>query len=954
MSRIPTIHSLALLVVLHHLIYSGEVFRIDGRRIFVSTRRYSLELLDGCIVRIKNRLTGEDYTAEGDPSEILGRLPTGLSSVRGSPNYGAVELARRMHQHIYGHEPNSELAEFPTQHKPFERSKVSVERLGKNRLRVTYEGLSDGRKAPNKHAEQVFRDRMYTFPSESYELELTLEPGTGDLTIKPTASSRYPGICGVAYSLANISDRVHLLRCMYTGCEELGAEHPERAEGTRWPSQWTVQLIIGKADKGSFAVWAQDDRAITKYLHLRHYDRKWALSFESLTDAPFGDKWRVEGVEWRFNTFKDDWREAAERYKRWMRKAYKLIPLEKRRPRWLKNIRAVCWSRLGDEAERELASKIPASKVAIINVPPFEGQGRYPSVQWKPNYPMNDPERFKIKAEYRRKVQSAKKLGFRVITWMPFTYTDASHPLSARFWHARVIDYFEDHTRRSLKEVRIHPGYREFGRLWLRWMGDVLDEFNVDGLYFDVCPLDGTNLNGRIDGLTVTQGTVKLLNDFRRKFPDKALTGEYFSELVAGKYDFANATYIGHYGMNASRLRTRRAHPLLQYLFGDYVVLSTWWPGSGERFHLALDQEEASGYLPSICLGDASQDAGSEARLRLKRLRFFIKHNLRNYWPESWHPEVKSYWKGKDGKFYAFVNDRGSRFLELTSLEGIEGATIYWRIKGATKVPIHGGLPDWLGYSDDHAIGLNPDHTYIYLGEHRRNDVNITRIPDGTYLANTRTYPIATIVEVKSLGEGSVTGSLYFITDGSIRRVMTQSEDIILAERRGGEVEVTTPVTLAFIRSELPELNPALELTALKPFFSRFLDEEARPEKTPRNYFRMSTRKNKDQSLMHFLSLGDFHPEKAEYLVRVPDQPRLSLRVTVTVSASAMNRKKFYLLINGAEKLKVTGKPGETFSGSIPLEEYSGRSILISLYARRPTPDNYTGPHLWHISVESQ
>ena len=171
-----------------------------------------------------------------------------------------------MHQHVYGHEAQAEAPSFACQHEPYAGSKVAVDRENDSHVTVLYGGLWDGERAPTKTLEIARAGKQWTFPADTFELELRVDPSTEDLIINPTARSEYPGLCGVAISLANISDEVRLLRPMYCGAEILGPEHPRRCEGLRWPSQWAAALVIGISPRGTFAVWAQDAQAVTKHL----------------------------------------------------------------------------------------------------------------------------------------------------------------------------------------------------------------------------------------------------------------------------------------------------------------------------------------------------------------------------------------------------------------------------------------------------------------------------------------------------------------------------------------------------------------------------------------------------------------------------------------------------------------------------------------------------------------
>jgi hypothetical protein len=945
-----------LLAGLRSGVHAGAL-SVVGRRISAETARYQVEFLDGVIVQVTNRLTAEPYTAADDPGGVLGELPTGLSSARGSPNYGMVDAACRMHQHISGHEPAAAVESYACQHKPFAGSRVEVRRRGPAHLVVTYRGLWDGRPLPDSRTLAWAEGREFVYPSETYTLELQIDPRTDDLVIHPTAGAEVPGVCGVAFTVANVRDEVRLIRSMYCGTEALGAEEPETCTGLRWPSQWAVPLVIGAAPAGCFALWTQDPDSVTKYLHLRHRRGRWCLTVESLGEVPFGDKRECRGVAWRFNTFRGDWRGPADRYKAWLSASCGLTPRSRRRPGWMADIRAVVWSGFSEGWMRALAEALPAERIAIINVPPFENAARYPSVHWKPNSPLENPTRFGIDEGYRTQVRLAHDLGYRVLTWMPFSYTDAVHPLAARFWHARAMDYFEDHTKRSLKEVRIHPGCKGFRRLWAGWVRDVFERLGTDGMYFDVCPVDGTNLNGPIDGLSLTAGTRALLADFVRAFPERAVTGEYFNEVCAPAYHLANATYIGHYGMDASRRRARRAHPLIQYLFGDAVLLSTWWPGSGESFHLALDQEEASGYAPSLDGADALPDADAEARLRLTRARWFIEQDVTNDWPDLWHPAVKSYWRGKDGRRYGVLWDPNgsSRCVELTAGGEPTDRVIYARISGATRVALDGGLPHWIGYAGREVIGLNPAQRYIVLGDARPAGIpTVTALPEGAYLANTRTYPEATVVEVRSLGQEPAAGELRFAAGPLLRRVMTQSADAVLAPgQTGGAFRVTTPATVAFVTDELPLPAAGMSLSGRRPRFARFelTTAQAFARETPSNYFQPVTRHADGKTHPASFLLADYYPERAEYLVRVPAAPVLGIRVRVAVSPQALNRKEFHVWVNGQEALCLDGEPGATVTGVVGLGAYRDRTVLLSLWGTRPVPDNRTGPHEWHLGV---
>ena len=312
--------------------------RVVGHDIIVSTSRYDATLRDGAVVTLVNKLTRETYTRTDDPAEWLRKLPTGLGCPR--PTMHEPHGKRNVQDVMDMHWP-SDIKDgakeadklWMCQHKPWPGSTVRTRVLGPDHVRVTYEGLWDAVRAKNKAELDRCRGRRFEYPRESFTLDVRVDPKTHDLVMRPTVRSPYPGICGVAWSVANLRGDMRIVLPVLGGVE-LMPDHPLGTRTHQWPMFWDAALWIGRTDKGSFAVWAEDKTLRVKYIQTRHGKDSWHMTMESCVDPPFGRFWELEGVDWRLNVFDTpDWRAGCDRYAAWMKRCWPLVPIESRAQR---------------------------------------------------------------------------------------------------------------------------------------------------------------------------------------------------------------------------------------------------------------------------------------------------------------------------------------------------------------------------------------------------------------------------------------------------------------------------------------------------------------------------------------------------------------------------------------------------------------------------------------------
>ena len=682
---------------------AGAAFAQTDRGMVVETERYRATITNGVVVSFVNKLTSEEYLDLGaDLSKIVPHLPSGLGTQNGE---GAMETAAKLHEWPWWEHPIDMY--LPNQHFPTAESKFTVAQKGDDARLLTYQGLSDGRKA---------------FADETYSLTVEVDKETGDLLLTPAVASPRPGVYAANITVTATAPWTSIEAPIMDGIR-LTEEMQPALWVNRWACFWDYAfLAINGARRGAVGIWAQDADMYYKHFYYLVNDQGISFSLSTMNTPPFEKLTEAKGVTWRFQVFDKHWAQAAARFRQWREKAIKFAP----RPEWSKQISLVSnlpgaqkmWLDLLEAyVGRENLPRTLTFGASIRRQPfdrhhwdnaPYDGfaedmkewnkRGAYLMAYLQPMIMWGGPKQ--PDEEEKKIVALAKDARSR----SPFHTEEFIHPFS------------DDH----------HLGHPE----WQKWFLGCVDTFircGAHGVYHDSTYSAPVDARGLIGGMRTTQGMADYFYKAAAQHPGTVHGTEHLTEAntIGASFGISSGFWWGTMpSMRPQRLE--HASAVTGALSYPHAVM--WNFRGGQTFrdhgntyltHVLMDMVEKRGEIAGHTLNDLGLYAGKTApfdtwrnELWLERERdmLFLRYGLRPVYPEDWDRSVASYYVGAKGEQFCYeLMPWGTRFVQI---EGDKKTVHYARIHGLTEAAIDGAIAGWAVYTANGPSGLHPERHY--------------------------------------------------------------------------------------------------------------------------------------------------------------------------------------------------------------------------------------------------
>lgn len=432
------------------------------------------------------------------------------------------------------------------------------------------------------------------------------------------------------------------------GGQALGADMPGGTTVSyKYPFWWQSQFAVGEMDDRA-GVWLRmmeaDPRL--KVLHVQRADveeERFSLGLGleaegTLDGTTLSGSWYLEG-------YSDTWREPAGIHREWMRETFDVVPYSEHPhyPAWVDEINFILeiWGMSKEVPEsrhtfdemadriREFAGYHDPSKT-LLYLPGFAGRGIDSDA---PDY--EPAHKCGGRLGFRRLVNTAHDLGYRVMIHTNVLALAYSHPLYERFRSYQVVDFFgrpqgwgNDIDGDWLSEpffAYVNPGHVEWAEHMKSVFADLLDSFAVDGIF-----LDQTLLAFNVSrGPNFIRGMRDHVRRLQTAFPHVLFAGEGVHEQVLSALPMTQIHGIdsiaGVHGLEGAR-EWRRVHPISAHVFSPFTRLTahllTRHPTSPifERQEAAYEE---LGVMPALVLYNRSHkiDVPQLQRL-LERARF--------------------------------------------------------------------------------------------------------------------------------------------------------------------------------------------------------------------------------------------------------------------------------------------------------------------------------------------
>ena len=668
----------------------------------ITTDRYQIDIRDGVVVSILNKLTNEEYLDPyADLNKIVPHLPGGLGSQ-------STDIERESAAKLYKWPWWEHAAEstWPNHHSPSSASKCEVITKNDSTVTLTYKGLTDGTKQ---------------YPDETLALELAIDAATGDLLVTPLAKSPRKGVYSSSLTVSALGPAITAEAPIFDGLQ-LDRNMQPLLWVNQWGGYWDYAfLAFNGYKKGAVAVWCQDpELKYYKYLDYLINQEGISFSFTVMNIPPF-DKLKEAGTcTWRIQAFDKGWSQAVARFRDWRQNNVKIAP----RPDWAKQISFVNGGVNAGKGWVDMIDKYFASSnldrtitfAAVIRAEGFDQ-----------NHANNTPYKgFKEDMKYWKQ-KGPKMMAYLqpMIMWSPSPKTDREKAAVAAHNKAETISVFQEGDAKPMGLVdQHHLGQPDWQRWFLDWVKEYIQDYGSDAVYHDQsyhCPVDSRGL--AVAGKTSPQGMAEYFYKAQTESPNSLHGSEHLTEVNTVGASLGIGSGI-LWGTAESMRKQRIDHPsaicnALHYpnaAIFSFPHFSQIYSRNLERIHWGMNLSEARGELAYAALQGADQAATeglvNERWMDYVRCQTFVHKGLRAVFPEDYDRSVLSYLKGAKGEDIRYVKTAwGSAFVEIT---GNTTNTLYGRIHGTPYAKVDGGsIYGWPVYNAKGPAGLHPNRYYV-------------------------------------------------------------------------------------------------------------------------------------------------------------------------------------------------------------------------------------------------
>ncbi|HON01380.1 MAG TPA: DUF6259 domain-containing protein, partial [Acidobacteriota bacterium] len=388
-----------------------------------------------------------------------------------------------------------------------------------------------------------------------------------------------------------------------------------------WPSAWEAGFVIMTGTTGGFWVRTEDTRYRYKALHIGSEQEAQLLGFDTEAYGPVDESLSAGGLTWRINCFNGDWKVPAAAYRDWLWQAYGLSRRESERPSWMHDVAlAVSWCPTQPDVLDALGGVVPPARV-LLHLPNWRTDS------YDENYPT-----YVASDAGRAFIKKAQQMGFRVMPHFNSIDMDPSHPayqfvrdfqyrdiqskrlLGWSWYERRVIGVPESNSNRighrdKKVMVKIHPGLSMWRSILGENMLSAVRQLNLDTVFIDVTLTTFNLHNSLVEGMTSTEGMLKLIDYVAGLGKGLVVAGEGLNEITMQGQSFAQAHLFRSWQTNIEGLERTGGCPLNEFLFGrlcrtiGYSGLS----GKDEAEELRMRIHAEHQAIPTITIRSAAE-----------------------------------------------------------------------------------------------------------------------------------------------------------------------------------------------------------------------------------------------------------------------------------------------------------------------------------------------------------
>ncbi len=517
---------------------------IDGDNLTATTTNVMAVFKGADLVRLRNRLTGEDYIHTSTPGQPMLNL-----------NMVSPPIATRY---------------------------VSVGGWHKG------SGIAASTLTGNSDAAQIhFRDLV-----RNIIVNVVIEPETQDITVTMLASASKEGVTGLTWGFRGIDLTGGYFAIPAEGGVRLdAASMPEHVE-FKYPGNWEAQMAVWQGKEGGFVLYTRDERVRFKRFKM---DRRGNYSDLSvITDSLGSQKLAgdVPQVEWRLNTFRGDWRVPAGGYRNLMNFYRKPVgaPMERA---WIKVVRSMIsfTSNDFDPATLEKLSKEldPAKTLLYLT-------------NWRKSAPAENLPDNEVNEKLPSFVERAHAQGFHVMLKVDPLFVSEKSAEFAKCKELLALSPIDDKPifavgHNGSRLAKLNPVFPEIREMIARNLKALVDNLQIDGFMINdsvKAENDGFGLVGKKNS---AEGMVALERRLMTLCPGVVIGNDGMNELLS-PYSFVSVRKPNEFV----------PHPISAFLFSEHVLSFADVPSiSGEdrqTFLANIGQFESQAVQPTLNISD--------------------------------------------------------------------------------------------------------------------------------------------------------------------------------------------------------------------------------------------------------------------------------------------------------------------------------------------------------------
>lgn len=461
-------------------------------------------------------------------------------------------------------------------------------------------------------------------------LNVSVEPETGDILVEPAAYSSRGGVLACRWNLPGLRSDLRLVAPFFQGVKLPLDDSLIKDSHWEWPFAWEAGLAILQADRGGFWVHTQDNRYRYKALYVGWAKNAGRLGFDTQAYGPVDDNLSAGGLPWRINVFAKDWHEPAERYRRWLWKAYDLQAEQIRRVPWVRDVRfAVSWCPTDEAVLDALAEKLDP-KTVLLHIPNWRTD------PYDENYPA-----YVAADRARAFIGKGRALGFHMMPHFNSIDMDPSHPAYAcvrdfqyrgiqrrdlRGWswyQGRGLGVPESNAARLANRdkkvmVKVHPGLSMWRSILGRAILDATNDLGTDVAFIDVTLVTHNLHNCFVEAVTPTEGMQKLIAHVAALGSGLVVGGEGLNEITMQGQSFGQAHLFRSWHESVEGLERTGGCDLNAFLF-EGLCRTFGYANLGGRNadqELRMRMHLEHGAIPTVTISSAREIVSPNAAVR--------------------------------------------------------------------------------------------------------------------------------------------------------------------------------------------------------------------------------------------------------------------------------------------------------------------------------------------------